>query len=176
MGTGYATLWSAFKRITGGCSQTEKLTLYSGAATRLYISPEAGRIAEQHYSSREFLDLSLTCYGAPIVRGAGGHRMLIRMVQDLPRNQVERDLAENAARYGAETLVLGGAHRCKWCLDRTVNGLTAAPARCKPNRMTNNPLSPLIKRARERLRKRRAAKQNEPPKTNSRGAPRMLLY
>jgi L-fuconolactonase len=51
MGTGYATLWSAFKRITGGCSQTEKLTLYSGAATRPHISPEAGRIAEPHYSS-----------------------------------------------------------------------------------------------------------------------------
>ena len=25
MGTGYATLWNAFKRITAGCSQTEKL-------------------------------------------------------------------------------------------------------------------------------------------------------
>ena len=29
MGTGYATLWNAFKRITAGCSQTEKLVLYS---------------------------------------------------------------------------------------------------------------------------------------------------
>src|SRR5260370_2743175 len=44
MGTGYATLWNAFKLITCGRSQTEKLTLYSGTATRLYISAEAGRI------------------------------------------------------------------------------------------------------------------------------------
>src|SRR5438105_1294836 len=29
MGTGYATLWNGFKRITAGCSQTEKLALYS---------------------------------------------------------------------------------------------------------------------------------------------------
>ena len=36
MGTGYATLWNAFKRITAGCSQTEKLALYSGTAKRLY--------------------------------------------------------------------------------------------------------------------------------------------
>jgi hypothetical protein len=36
MGTGYATLWNAFKRITGGCSPTEKLALYSGTARRLY--------------------------------------------------------------------------------------------------------------------------------------------
>jgi hypothetical protein len=35
MGTGYATLWNAFKRITAGCSQTEKLALYSGTAKRL---------------------------------------------------------------------------------------------------------------------------------------------
>ena len=36
MGTGHATLWNAFKRITAGCSQTEKLALYSGTAKRLY--------------------------------------------------------------------------------------------------------------------------------------------
>ena len=36
MGTGYATLWKAFKRITAGCSPTEKLALYSGTAKRLY--------------------------------------------------------------------------------------------------------------------------------------------
>jgi hypothetical protein len=36
MGSGYATLWNAFKRITAGCSQTEKLALYSGTAKRLY--------------------------------------------------------------------------------------------------------------------------------------------
>jgi len=35
MGTGYATLWNAFKRITAGFSQTEKLALYSGTARRL---------------------------------------------------------------------------------------------------------------------------------------------
>jgi predicted TIM-barrel fold metal-dependent hydrolase len=36
MGTGYATLWNAFKRITAGCSPTEKLALYSDTARRLY--------------------------------------------------------------------------------------------------------------------------------------------
>ena len=36
MGTGYATMWNAFKRITAGCSQSEKLALYSGTARRLY--------------------------------------------------------------------------------------------------------------------------------------------
>jgi len=36
MGTGYATLWNAFKRITAGCSTDEKLALYSGTAKRLY--------------------------------------------------------------------------------------------------------------------------------------------
>ena len=36
MGTGYAVLWNAFKRITAGCSQSEKLALYSGTAKRLY--------------------------------------------------------------------------------------------------------------------------------------------
>jgi L-fuconolactonase len=35
IGTGYATLWNAFKRITAGCSQTEKLAFYSGTAKRL---------------------------------------------------------------------------------------------------------------------------------------------
>jgi L-fuconolactonase len=36
MGTGYAVLWNAFKRITAGCSATEKLALYSGTAKQLY--------------------------------------------------------------------------------------------------------------------------------------------
>jgi L-fuconolactonase len=36
MGTGYPTLWNAFKLITAGCSQAEKLALYSGTAKRLY--------------------------------------------------------------------------------------------------------------------------------------------
>jgi len=36
MGTGYATLWNAFKRITAGCSAGEKAALYSGTARRLY--------------------------------------------------------------------------------------------------------------------------------------------
>jgi L-fuconolactonase len=36
MGTGYATLWNAFKRITAGCSTAEKTALYSGTARRLY--------------------------------------------------------------------------------------------------------------------------------------------
>jgi hypothetical protein len=36
MGTVYATLWNAFKRITAGCSRTEKLALYNGTAKRLY--------------------------------------------------------------------------------------------------------------------------------------------
>ncbi|HVH80568.1 MAG TPA: amidohydrolase family protein [Stellaceae bacterium] len=36
MGTGYATLWNAFKRITAGCSSEEKAALYSGTARRLY--------------------------------------------------------------------------------------------------------------------------------------------
>jgi L-fuconolactonase len=36
MGTGYATLWNAFKRIAAGCSQTEKLARYSGAEKRFY--------------------------------------------------------------------------------------------------------------------------------------------
>ncbi len=36
MGTGYATLWNAFKRITAGCSDGEKLALYSGTARRIY--------------------------------------------------------------------------------------------------------------------------------------------
>jgi hypothetical protein len=36
MGTGYATLWNAFKRITAGCSHIDKLALYSGTAKRLY--------------------------------------------------------------------------------------------------------------------------------------------
>ena len=33
MGTGYATLWNAFKRITAGCSPAEKLALHSGTAS-----------------------------------------------------------------------------------------------------------------------------------------------
>jgi len=36
MGTGYATLWNAFKRITAGCSADEKAALYSGTARRVY--------------------------------------------------------------------------------------------------------------------------------------------
>jgi predicted TIM-barrel fold metal-dependent hydrolase len=36
MGTGYATLWNAFKRIIAGCSQTERLALCNGTAKRLY--------------------------------------------------------------------------------------------------------------------------------------------
>jgi L-fuconolactonase len=36
MGTGYAVLWNAFKRITAGCSAAEKLALYSGTAKRIY--------------------------------------------------------------------------------------------------------------------------------------------
>src|SRR5205823_2375363 len=36
MGTGYVTLWNAFKRITAGFSPTEKLALHSGTAKRLY--------------------------------------------------------------------------------------------------------------------------------------------
>jgi hypothetical protein len=36
MGTGYATVWNAFKRITAVCSQVEKLALYSVTAKRLY--------------------------------------------------------------------------------------------------------------------------------------------
>ena len=36
MGTGYAVLWNAFKRITVGCSAAEKAALYAGTAKRLY--------------------------------------------------------------------------------------------------------------------------------------------
>jgi len=36
MGTGYATLWNAFKRITAGCSPTEKFALYGNTARQLY--------------------------------------------------------------------------------------------------------------------------------------------
>jgi L-fuconolactonase len=36
MGTGYAVLWNAFKRITAGCSAAEKAALYAGTAKRLY--------------------------------------------------------------------------------------------------------------------------------------------
>jgi len=36
MGTGYAVLWNAFKRITAGCSADEKTALYSGTAKRIY--------------------------------------------------------------------------------------------------------------------------------------------
>ena len=43
MGTGYATLWNAFKRITAGCSQIEKLALYSGTAKRLYHLDRGGQ-------------------------------------------------------------------------------------------------------------------------------------
>jgi len=36
MGTGYATLWNAFKRIAAGASGDEKLALFSGTARRAY--------------------------------------------------------------------------------------------------------------------------------------------
>jgi len=36
MGTGYATLWNAFKRIAAGASADEKLALFSGTARRAY--------------------------------------------------------------------------------------------------------------------------------------------
>jgi predicted TIM-barrel fold metal-dependent hydrolase len=36
MGTGYATLWNAFKRITAGASETEKQAMFSGTARRVY--------------------------------------------------------------------------------------------------------------------------------------------
>jgi hypothetical protein len=44
MGTGYATLWNAFKRITAGCSQIEKLALYTtvafaGPMVRIHLAP-----------------------------------------------------------------------------------------------------------------------------------------
>ncbi|WP_250485284.1 amidohydrolase [Caballeronia sp. GaOx3] len=41
LGTGYTTLWNAFKRITAGVSASEKLALYSGTARRVY------RLSEQ---------------------------------------------------------------------------------------------------------------------------------
>jgi hypothetical protein len=51
MGTGYATLWNAFKRITAGCSQPEKLTLYSGTRGGFIASTEAEKIADRNFSS-----------------------------------------------------------------------------------------------------------------------------
>jgi hypothetical protein len=36
VGTGYASLWNAFKRIAAGASADEKLTLFSGTARRVY--------------------------------------------------------------------------------------------------------------------------------------------
>ena len=36
MGTGYATLWNAFKRVATGASADEKLALFSGTARRAY--------------------------------------------------------------------------------------------------------------------------------------------
>jgi L-fuconolactonase len=36
LGTGYTTLWNAFKRITAGASLSEKADLYSGTAQRVY--------------------------------------------------------------------------------------------------------------------------------------------
>ena len=35
-GAKYAVLWNAFKRLTAGCSASEKTALYSGAATKFY--------------------------------------------------------------------------------------------------------------------------------------------
>ena len=43
MGTGYATLWNTFKRITAGCSHTEKLALYSGTAVACGFTPRSVR-------------------------------------------------------------------------------------------------------------------------------------
>ncbi|MDP2703194.1 MAG: amidohydrolase family protein, partial [Candidatus Rokubacteria bacterium] len=36
MGTGYAAVWNAFKRIAAGASADEKLALFSGTARRAY--------------------------------------------------------------------------------------------------------------------------------------------
>ena len=36
IGIGYAALWNAFKRITTGASQGEKLAMFSGTARRAY--------------------------------------------------------------------------------------------------------------------------------------------
>jgi L-fuconolactonase len=36
VGTGYAVLWNAFKRIAAGASTAEKLSLFSGTARRVY--------------------------------------------------------------------------------------------------------------------------------------------
>jgi predicted TIM-barrel fold metal-dependent hydrolase len=36
VGTGYAVLWNAFKRIAAGASAEEKLALFSGTARRVY--------------------------------------------------------------------------------------------------------------------------------------------
>jgi predicted TIM-barrel fold metal-dependent hydrolase len=36
LGTGYNALWNAFKRITSGASSSEKTSLYSGTARRVY--------------------------------------------------------------------------------------------------------------------------------------------
>ena len=36
MGTGYATLWNAFKRIAAGASAEEKRALFAGTARRVY--------------------------------------------------------------------------------------------------------------------------------------------
>ena len=43
MGTGHATLWNTFKRITTGCSHTEKLALYSGTAVACGFTPRSVR-------------------------------------------------------------------------------------------------------------------------------------
>jgi hypothetical protein len=37
------TLWNAFNRITAGCSEIEKLALYSGTARRFYIASPMNR-------------------------------------------------------------------------------------------------------------------------------------
>ena len=36
MGTGYATLWNAFKRIAAGASAEERRALFAGTARRVY--------------------------------------------------------------------------------------------------------------------------------------------
>jgi hypothetical protein len=43
MGTGYANLWNAFKRINAGCLQIEKLALCRGTATGSTTSTYVGR-------------------------------------------------------------------------------------------------------------------------------------
>jgi hypothetical protein len=50
MGTGYETLWNAFKRITAGYSPTEKLALHGVRRGGFIVSTEAGKIADRSFS------------------------------------------------------------------------------------------------------------------------------